>query len=91
MAVERAKIDVEERDEGVAITLLSGDRGNYLGVEELAMLTSVLDKAEETGRRWILLRQHGQDFCLAGHRAPAVRTPGRRSAASSSAGSPWSR
>jgi len=68
MAVERAKIDVEERDEGVTITLLSGDTGNYLGVEELARLTSVLDKAEEAGRRWILFRQQGRDFCLG--RAP---------------------
>jgi enoyl-CoA hydratase/carnithine racemase len=68
MAVERAKIDVEERDEGVAITLLSGDTGNYLGVEDLAMLTSVLDQAEGSGKRWVLLRQQGRDFCLG--RAP---------------------
>jgi enoyl-CoA hydratase/carnithine racemase len=68
MAVERAKIDVEERDEGVAITLLSGDTGNYLEVEELDRLASVLDEAEETGKRWVLIGQQGRDFCLG--RAP---------------------
>jgi enoyl-CoA hydratase/carnithine racemase len=68
MAVERAKIDVEERDEGVAITLLSGDTGNYLGLEELAQLTEVLDRAEADGKRWVLVRQQGKDFCLG--RAP---------------------
>ena len=78
MAVERAKIDVEERDEGVAITLLSGDTGNYLGVEELAQLTSVLDQAEQNGKRWILIRQQGRDFCLG--RAPGGGGPDTRAA-----------
>jgi enoyl-CoA hydratase/carnithine racemase len=68
MAVERAKIDVEERDEGVAVTLLSGDTGNYLGVEELDQLASVLDRAGDSGKRWVLIRQQGKDFCLG--RAP---------------------
>jgi enoyl-CoA hydratase/carnithine racemase len=78
MAVERAKIDVEERDEGVAITLLSGDTGNYLGVEELAQLTTVLDQAEQSGKRWVLVRQQGRDFCLG--RAPGGGGPDTRQA-----------
>lgn len=64
----RTTLEVEERGEGVAITLASGDDGNYLGVEDLTALLSVFDDAEERGRRWVLLRQRGRDFCLG--RAP---------------------
>jgi len=67
-AAERAKIEVEERGDGTVVTLASGDAGNYLGVEELDALSSRLRSAEDSGKRWVLLRQHGRDFCLG--RAP---------------------
>jgi enoyl-CoA hydratase/carnithine racemase len=65
---ERAKFEVEERGDGVVVTLASGDAGNYLGVEELDVLAFRLHSAENSGKRWVLLRQHGRDFCLG--RAP---------------------
>src|SRR5215469_4502304 len=65
---ERAKLEVEERGDGVVVTLASGDAGNYLGVEELDALAFRLRSAEDSGKRWVLLRQQGRDFCLG--RAP---------------------
>jgi enoyl-CoA hydratase/carnithine racemase len=65
---ERAKLEFDERGEGVVVTLASGDGGNYLGVEELGELAARLSGAEESGKRWLLLRQRGRDFCLG--RAP---------------------
>jgi enoyl-CoA hydratase/carnithine racemase len=61
---ERAKLEFGEEGEGLTITLASGDDGNYLGVEELDVLAARLRSAEEAGKRWVLLRQHGRDFCL---------------------------
>lgn len=68
MATERTKVGVEESGEGITITLANGDEGNYLGVQELGILTSVLDEAENAHKRWVLLHQQGRDFCLG--RAP---------------------
>jgi enoyl-CoA hydratase/carnithine racemase len=62
--IERGEIEVEQRDNGVVITLASGDAGNLLGVAELDVITAVLRGAEEAGKRWALIRQHGRDFCL---------------------------
>jgi enoyl-CoA hydratase/carnithine racemase len=68
MTAERAKLEIDERGDGVAITLAGGDTGNYLGTEELGILSSALGRAEESGKRWVLLAQKGRDFCLG--RAP---------------------
>jgi enoyl-CoA hydratase/carnithine racemase len=64
VAVQRAKLEVEERGDGIVITLASGNSGNYLGVEELDVLAAGFRGAEEAGKRWALLRQDGRDFCL---------------------------
>lgn len=61
---DRAKLGFDEREQGLVITLASGDQGNYLGLEELDVLTARLRDAEESGKRWVLLRQEGRDFCL---------------------------
>lgn len=65
---DETRLEFEEEGQGVIVTLASGDAGNYLSVDDLAVLGSVLDKAEETGKRWLLVRQQGRDFCLG--RAP---------------------
>lgn len=67
----RAKLEFDEASEGLTITLASGDDGNYLGVEELEVLTDRLCDAEDSGKRWVLLRQHGRDFCLGRCPGPA--------------------
>ncbi|HXO47217.1 MAG TPA: hypothetical protein VN897_08045, partial [Mycobacterium sp.] len=61
---ERAKLEFDEREQGLVITLANGDQGNYLGLDELDTLTAQLRGAEESGKRWVLLRQEGRDFCL---------------------------
>jgi enoyl-CoA hydratase/carnithine racemase len=68
---ERAKLGFDERSQGLVITLASGDQGNYLGLEELDALTAQLRGAEESGKRWVLLRQEGRDFCLGRADGPA--------------------
>lgn len=70
------RIEFEDRGSGLAITLASGDDGNYLSVDDLRVLGSELDKAEETGKRWIVLNQVGRDFCLG--RAPGPADEGTR-------------
>jgi enoyl-CoA hydratase/carnithine racemase len=79
---ERNLTAIEEvgHGEGVVLTLANGDEGNYLGLEELDVLTDALDRAQGDGRRWVLLRQRGQDFCLG--RAPQVTGAGVREALS---------
>jgi enoyl-CoA hydratase len=67
-ALDVATVDVAEQGEGVVVTLANGDAGNYLGVAELDVLSSALRSAEDSGKRWVLLRQRGRDFCLG--RAP---------------------
>lgn len=71
---ERAKLEFDERGEGVIVTLASGDAGNYLGVEELDVLAARLRGAEESGKRWVLLRQQGRDFCLGRAPGPSGET-----------------
>lgn len=68
---ERAKLEFDERAQGLVITLANGDQGNYLGLEELDTLTAQLRGAEESGKRWVLLRQEGRDFCLGRAGGPA--------------------
>jgi enoyl-CoA hydratase/carnithine racemase len=68
---ERAKLEFDDQGDGLVVTLASGDAGNYLGVEELDVLGARLRSAEESGKRWVLLRQHGRDFCLGRAPGPA--------------------
>jgi len=77
---ERAKLEVDERGDGVVVTLASGDAGNYLGLEELDALASRFRSAEDSGKRWVLLRQHGRDFCLGRAPAPGPTGEERRAA-----------
>ncbi len=61
---EMTKLTIEERGEGIAVTLLDGDAGNYLGFPDISRIGQVLDDAESAGKKWVLLRQNGSDFCL---------------------------
>lgn len=70
------EISVEDRGDGIAVTLRSGDLGNYLGKRELATLTATLDRAEEAGKRWLLFGHQGRDLCL-GRATSAERSPAR--------------
>lgn len=69
---------IEDRGEGLSLTLVAGDQGNYLGLEELTALTAALERAEASGKRWVLLQQRGRDFCLG--RAPEISGPEVRDA-----------
>lgn len=74
----RAALEIVDRSTGVVVTLTNGDRGNHLGLEELEELASALESAEAAGKRWVLLRQEGRDFCLG--RAPDASGPAVRDA-----------
>ena len=61
---ETSKLEIEETLEGVSVTLSDGDSGNYLGFSDISRIGKVLDDAESAGKKWVLLRQDGSDFCL---------------------------
>lgn len=61
---ETTKLTIEETGEGIAVTLLDGDAGNYLSFPDISRIGQVLDDAESAGKKWVLLRQNGSDFCL---------------------------
>jgi methylglutaconyl-CoA hydratase len=69
-------VEIDRRSDGTLVTLASGDEGNYLGPDELAIVTQALDDAERAGQRWFGLRQRGADFCLG--RAPGPSGPDSR-------------
>jgi enoyl-CoA hydratase/carnithine racemase len=66
-----ATLEFDDRGTGLAITLASGDDGNYLSVADLSVLGSELQKAEQTGKQWVLFSQRGRDFCLGRAPGPA--------------------
>ncbi len=59
-----AQIAIEETGDGVSATLLDGDAGNYLSFPDISRIGQILDDAEAAGKKWVLLRQNGSDFCL---------------------------
>jgi enoyl-CoA hydratase/carnithine racemase len=60
----------------VVVTLAQGDAGNRLTIEGVARLSSLLDEAEASGKRWVMLDQRGADFCLG--RAPGALSNAQR-------------
>lgn len=73
-----AQLVTEDRQTGVVVTLTNGDRGNYLGLDELHDLGVIIDHAQDAGKRWLAFRQKGRDFCLG--RAPEATGPAVRNA-----------
>jgi enoyl-CoA hydratase/carnithine racemase len=62
--------------EGLTVTLLDGDQGNLLSVDQIAELDRVLTGAHEAEKRWVLIRHRGQDLCRG--RAPGPKLDSAR-------------